>query len=244
MSNRLCKGKLLNQRLFAYSATATAALAGASVAQADITLITSGTTGDLIFSGSAVTPLNLPSIEIGTQPSVLGEFKFGGFSSTRYLIGNHIGSFDQIAIMANVAYATTSQNLALKLGLGDAIAGTGRAFSAFDLAPVFAQKSSMGVFGNFQQALGGTGYFGFKLVQNMHTYYGWMRAKVTFSGSTPTGISLVPKIGTTNIYGAYGDNTMTAGAIPEPSVFGLGLLALGAAGVREMRRRRKTAASA
>jgi hypothetical protein len=95
-----------------------------------------------------------------------------------------------------------------------------------------------------------TGYIGFKGYQNGNTYYGWVRVKVTGdAGGIPNSVSLVASADNPGIFGAYDISTdpdigtFTAGEIagvPEPTeaAIGLGLLAFGAAGVREMRRRR------
>jgi len=91
-----------------------------------------------------------------------------------------------------------------------------------------------------------TGYIGFRYGGSSHTYYGWLRVKVVNDGSgLPFEVTLADKNGD-GIYGAFGlpSDNIKAGevaSVPEPSVGtigGLGLLALGAAGVRELRRRR------
>ena len=97
-----------------------------------------------------------------------------------------------------------------------------------------------------------TGYVGFKVQQNAHTYYGWLRIQVEDDGnSLPDKISFLAKSGDPGIYGAYGlaNSGITAGeisSVPEPSIAALGglsLLALGARGVREMRRRKNSVTS-
>jgi hypothetical protein len=96
---------------------------------------------------------------------------------------------------------------------------------------------------------GNTGYIGFRLQNGSQTYNGWLRVGVTFAGGNPTGISLVSKDGSPDIYGAWSTGDIQVGqtdfaAIPEPAsvATGLGLFALGAAGVREFRRRKQQAA--
>lgn len=88
-----------------------------------------------------------------------------------------------------------------------------------------------------------SGYIGFETRQ--HGDYGWLKIQVTNDGGgKPSTISFV--VASDGLYGQIGDSsTITNGsAIPEPAnvASGLGLLALGAAGVREMRRRRTVAA--
>lgn len=93
-----------------------------------------------------------------------------------------------------------------------------------------------------------TGYVGFKRIgaSPSQDYFGWIRLRLNFVGGSAVDVTLLPKIGTTDIYGAYALGSINAGevasaAIPEPAqvATGLGLLALGAVGVREFRRRRK-----
>lgn len=92
-----------------------------------------------------------------------------------------------------------------------------------------------------------TGYVGFKT----GSYYGWLRVKVVDAKNSllPAEVTLADKNGD-GIYGAIGlaSDHIKAGEVapvPEPSLAalgGLGLLALGAAGLRELRRRRQQAA--
>jgi hypothetical protein len=96
-----------------------------------------------------------------------------------------------------------------------------------------------------------TGYIGFRHAANNLSYNGWLRVGVTFDQSgIPTAISLLAKEGEPDVYGAWSTGEIHGGeiaasAVPEPAqvATGLGLLALGAAGVREFRRRRKEAAA-
>ena len=83
-------------------------------------------------------------------------------------------------------------------------------------------------------SLGDTGYFGFKFTSNGNTHYGW--AEMTLSNFTTQA--------TINEawYNDTPDGSVTVGvAVPEPAEVGLGLgvLALGAAGLRRTRQRRK-----
>lgn len=98
-----------------------------------------------------------------------------------------------------------------------------------------------------------SGYVAFKQAANGHNYYGWLKVKVTENGNKqPTEIQLVAN--SNGNYGAYDlvGNTTSDGftvgddvvPVPEPihpALVGLGLLAVGAAGVRELRRRRNIA---
>ena len=92
-------------------------------------------------------------------------------------------------------------------------------------------------FRNAGWSLGDTGYFGFKFIKDGNTHYGW--AEMTISNSTTQA--------TINEawYNNTPDEAVTVGstAVPEPAEVGLGLgaLALGAAGLRRMRQKRKAA---
>ncbi|HVU24523.1 MAG TPA: hypothetical protein VHE13_10395, partial [Opitutus sp.] len=109
-----------------------------------------------------------------------------------------------------------------------------------------------GFFGVAGPSAAATNYIGFKAYANSQTYYGWLRIKVqNGADGLPSQISLVAKDGEPAVFGAFGlasDNVLAGQsfgtAIPEPANVpgGLALLALGAAGVREFRKRRKSAA--
>jgi hypothetical protein len=97
-----------------------------------------------------------------------------------------------------------------------------------------------------------TGYVGFRMRNsaNFYSYYGWLRFKVMNDGDGKiASVELVPRDGTSNVFGAYNSEAygqIAAGqfnAIPEPAkvATGLALFALGAAGVREFRRRHRVA---
>jgi len=107
---------------------------------------------------------------------------------------------------------------------------------------LLASKSYSGnAYGNFR---GQSGYIAFQT----GSYYGWLKVKVGLdSNGVPNQISLVDN--GNGVYGAFDKiddisaDGFTIGAVaaPEPSIAaigGLGLLAFGAAGVRELRRRR------
>ena len=85
-------------------------------------------------------------------------------------------------------------------------------------------------------SLGDTGYFGFKFTSNGNTHYGWAEMTLS-SGSLQATINEA-------WYNDTPDGSVTVGnAVPEPAEVGLGLgvLALGAAGLRRMRQHRKVA---
>jgi len=252
MNKRSAREKVLNQRLLAYSATAGAALACGSAAHAGITGISSGTNGNFTFEGSPVTTLNPPSFTLlpGTH---VGSFKIGVDTHAF-----HMGGYIQASIVAARMYgqfAYSSKVIGAEtFAKGQHIIGNtnnrkfGTVNEAFSFGKVYQSGSHNG---NFTLA-NPTAYIGFKFVHSAKNYYGWLKAQVQFNSSSshhfPTAIALVPNTPGGTLFGAYGlaaDN-IVAGQVPEPSTIGLaglGLLALGAAGVREMRRRRAVASS-
>jgi hypothetical protein len=73
-----------------------------------------------------------------------------------------------------------------------------------------------------------------------HHYYGWLRLKVTDdSDGVPDAISLLAESSNPSVFGQYGTAGESISTVPEPG--GLALLAIGAAGVMELRRRRQAA---
>lgn len=239
------------KRLAVYSATAGAALLVAPVADAAIQNITglsisldlpqNGGVQTLSFAAgpfhgsmqgsnqTRVTTLAGPSFPTG--PS-----SFPTTSSPGVLTVVYLG---QAVLQGNVA---GSGSLASRPAKGIAFSGMNFSTPAHRLA----YKSQFGASsGNF---LGRSGYVAFKT----NSYYGWLKVKVDLdSNGVPNQISLVDN--GNGVFGAY-DNindviadgfTVGAVAAPEPStvaISGLGLLAFGAAGVCELRRRRQKAA--
>jgi len=141
---------------------------------------------------------------------------------------------------ANLA-GNIAGNFASRLDKGIPFAGL--AFS--NNTHLLASRSSFGgVNGNF---ISRSGYIAFQ----SGSYYGWLKVKVGLdSNGVPDKISLVDN--GDGIVGAFDKSSDVSAdgfnvgitAVPEPSVAtigGLGLLALGAAGVREWRRRKAAA---
>lgn len=241
--------KLFNTRLAAYSATATAALAFIPTTHAAIQDLTT-------FSydgGSTFTT---------TPPDDSGVFQILRFTAATagHVIGFNDafypahgattgGSFGQIKNL----YGQLAHNgsRVSRLSLGAAVAGKNFSSVGGRFTLNLALKNSASSIGNFLPHGANatrTGYIGFKTNLRGHTYYGWMHVKVSNNANGyPFEISVVSKNGDPGIFGAFGlaGDGITAGAIapvPEPSIAtisGLGLLALGAQGVRELRRRRK-----
>ena len=85
--------------------------------------------------------------------------------------------------------------------------------------------------------VGDTGYFGFKFTNSDSgtTHYGWAEMTLSLSSAEFTINEAW--------YNDTPDGEVTVGVVPEPAEvgFGLGVLALGAAGLRRMRENRKSA---
>jgi hypothetical protein len=226
MKTKSFRSKKLNSQLAAYSATATAALLVVPAAKATVENITiadlssngvAGVVPELSLNGTAQT-LSLTAAPFAGS--------FAGFSF------NVVDLAGQIAATQNGKVDVLAEHATI-VGLNFANNGS-------------HTLNGFGVAGPANGAV--TDYVGFKAHQNAQTYYGWLRVQIGFNnGGVPDNIQLVSKAGNPDIFGAYGttSDNVWAGQIvatPEPSVAALGglaLLACGAAGVREMRRRRQ-----
>lgn len=251
--------KNFSTKLAAYSATATAALLATPMA-ADATiqdLTTFGYNNGSTFGtfpprnvGNSNTGFTVATAnhKAGLKGGVLDVSRVFSASSSRFNIHMKIGG-------ASANHIAGAGGFASNLGLGISIAGKNFAGGNNNLAQEnhfhSTYNSHINLFGNFLPHganAKATGYIGFKTNLRGHTYYGWLRVQVANNAfGDPSEVSLVAKAGDPGIYGAFGlpGDDIKAGEIapvPEPSaaaIGGLGLLALGAAGVREMRRRRK-----
>jgi len=228
----------------AYSATAGAAMLSAASVDAAVTNITNFT-----VSGTSTT-----SVSLTVSNSTNGLHFTAGPAHLYFTAENSFSRGGaQLAGDANNLIAASYNGhffTALKLTLGDALAGR----------TVFTNFAALGNKGSFLGSAGAfvpsgpnaavTGYVEFKAINGTKAYLGWLRVREENSaGGFPFRVSLVGKAGNPTIFGAYdlassaaADNFFAGTvAVPEPSVTalsGLGLLALGAAGVREMRRRK------
>ncbi|HWA85907.1 MAG TPA: hypothetical protein VG710_06775 [Opitutus sp.] len=249
-------------RLSAYSASAAVVALAAPAAHATIQNITS-----FSYDGGATFTTTPPSLNAGTQSRyVAGTWVSARFSAGPFvgglLLGRPIGDFGTSAksgdgapaqMVGNVALTRPLLDFVVRFKSGDPIAaGPTIAFGDGLLADRFSLANS-GQFApkytHFFHHYPVTGYAGFKAERNGQDYYGWLRVQATFNGYGMRGLSLVAKAGEPGIYGAYGlaGDHITAGefsAVPEPATTaaGLALFALGAVGVRELRRRRREAA--
>ena len=247
--------KALNQRLLSYSATAGAAMLCAPGAHAAVTTITSFT----IVGGNS--PANPPAISFSfghaNASFSAGPFLLSFSGVQHHSFGTAARGYFHNKQSASFQHRSSGIDLA-RLAPGAAIEG---GFFIATAQPFFKSHDNLGITVHSGQFLpvGGnafaTGYIGLKGAKNGNTYYGWLRLQVRNNSSGfPSQMKLVAAAGHPGVYGAFdlsadvaGDG-FTAGsvaAVPEPSAAALGglaLLALGAAGVREMRRRRQAAA--
>jgi len=250
----------LMKRLALYSATAGAALLAAPGAEATIQNITTFSyDGGSSFgstppndSNSGGTNLNFTAATAGHNAGFVGFLEvnngnFGFDSGTGIArIGGHVANHTFSGMASKLVFGASVMNRVFFNVNGEATLASRHLSSSFGLGP--GPGSSRGNFLPHGAGATVTGYVGFKTNLRGQTYYGWLRVKVSNDGSDfPFEVSLISKNGDPSVFGAYGlaSDNITAGetalAAPEPSVAaiaGLGLLALGARGVREWRRRR------
>lgn len=216
-----------------------AAISTAMGTSADAALVASGT----IPSGGLVSPSSPGTIYWDIDNDGTDDFSFlftsSGFSSTYYgsLYMRDLGD-------ARVARPDGSSNIFAKLSSGAKLgtAADGLSFNASTESRVLVSSYNGTSFftgdspSNGNWSLGDTGYFGFKFTSSGNTHYGWAEMTLS-SGSQPWA--------TINEawYNDTPDGEVTVGVVPEPAEIGLGLgaLALGAAGLRRMRQKRKAA---
>jgi hypothetical protein len=245
----------LAARLGPYSVSAAAALALAPASSAKITDITSFT----ITSGFSAST-SAPSLDVPTfvnSPYMLG-LQFGaGFYAGLVCSRSPTNGATKIRLSntVNLEFAgkgeVASGGPAGRPIVAASVHSGGEDFSFFH--GYLAYKLGTRKFGYFAPPKSGarTGFVDFRNrdfrnPKSGQTYYGWLRVKVDGnSSSAPDFVSLVAENG---VYGAYGlksdDILVGETAVPEPTspaLSGLALLALGATGVREMRRRKAAA---
>ena len=236
-----------NLRLAAYSTTAAAALLIAPPAEAGIVDLSGSTTTFILTGSITFFPLNQSPF----QAIIYGLATDN--NATNFFCSAHLGNLGNGQILD---YGFSGSK-AEKLGLGVHFAGYNfadfreKGTLAFEHNS-FGYKDFSGQFVPGSHGTAMTGYVGLKTVQNGHTYYGWLRVKV--SGNAYGAMDSVSLVAVDGIVGAYDTKDdviidsfaagVTVTPTPEPSVAALGglaLLACGAVGVREQRRRQAAA---
>ena len=215
-----------------------AAISTAMGTSADAALVASAT----IPSGGFVSPSSPGTINWDIDNDGTNDFRFlltsTSFSTSYYgtLYMRDLGD-------ARVARPDGSSNIFAKLSSGAKLgtAADGLSFNAAtESRTLVISYSGTNITGYYPAdgnwSLGDTGYFGFKFTSSGNTHYGWAEMTLS-SGSQPWA--------TINEawYNDTPDGEVTVGVVPEPAEVGLGLgaLALGAAGLRRMRQKRKAA---
>jgi hypothetical protein len=217
----------------AYSAAAGAALAMAPAADASI-----------IYSGSfgfTNIPINWSSsVFIDVNGMVSGSSSFPGADLNLFHSGSSWSSSSTTYVSARLAFSGLNASMIYggsgiaRLGSGVPVSSGNTFYSASYLGSLYRSVTSGGsssstLYGSWGS--GGTGFVGFRFVNNSNTYYGWARLDIN-SGDLDGEV----------VDFAYEDNPktpITTGAAPEPS--SLSLLALGTVGLAVLRKHRRTA---
>jgi hypothetical protein len=191
-----------------------------------------------IPSGGLTTPLSPGTIYWDIDNDGNNNFSFTMFSSSSY---GYVRMWDLGD--ARVAGSDAHPEYFLKINAG-AILGTandGLAFSSRSQGRMLRTMSTSITGDGYMLTDGGwlrgdTGYFGFKFTNSGNTHYGW--AEMTLSTN-----SLQVTINEAWYNDTPDGSVVVGAAVPEPAEVGLGLgvLALGAAGLRRMRQARKAA---
>jgi len=217
----------LRGKIFAYGVGAGAA-ALATSAQATVHY-----SGPLNFSGDVIYFDVLNSVPPSNDSQAVDNFRF---DSSNY--GQKPAAYGLTGSNATGSVAFNSVGpfkYTPEFRSGDTIGAQLTFGSSGDLNN-FASETPAG-----QWQVGDRGFLGLEIVVNGQTDYGWADVSLNNGGTPPSRHSNPDDpTGQFTLYGyAYDDSGLpiTAGAIPEPS--SLALLAVGAAGVAALRRRRK-----
>lgn len=215
-----------------------AAISTAMGSSADAALVAS-----VLPTGGLVLPTTVGTINWDIDNDSTNEFEFG-FSSSTYSTTSYSSLFIKDLGNTRVAHQdggdiTAFQKLTAGAKLGTASDALDFNAAAQNRNVVSASSGSVSTGFNFRQggwSLGDTGYFGFKFTKGGNTHYGW--AEMTISSFSQPWATINEAW-----YNDTPDASVTVGVVPEPAEvgFGLGVLALGAAGLRRMRENRKSA---
>jgi len=164
--------------------------------------------------------------------------------------GPGITAFNSILALgsANLNPLVTFTNSFVKgLGPGAPIQGTVSTFETFTSTNRMIAKINLNVatsssLGNFLPVTSNsnvTGFIGLEMQNGLDTHYAWAKISVSYAANRLNEVAIL-ETAINDIPGEVIHAGQTS-AIPEPSTVatGLGLLALGAAGLRERRKRKK-----
>lgn len=214
----------INSRLAGYATLAGAALAAPAIPSADADIIWSGAVSINIPSTTAGIYLNVVTGVFSSVPASVPGWDVNPFSSTALSFFNPAAPAGGVYVVnaPGGASATLPDNLPFLAYLISAASGFGSG-SIETTGPTAAQlNSSNNIIGfRFQNELAAN-----------QTQYGWMR--ISLAGTT----GAQPRAIVEYAYENSGAGIL-AGAVPEPSTFALlGVMAAGALGVREWRKRK------
>jgi hypothetical protein len=202
----------LDARLAGYAALAGIALTGAAVTNADAAIVYSGVVNVSV-------PSNIDGVYMNFVTGATSTTGFTGYDFNPYNNNAGLAFFSPGTGQGTVAATSTTGSAAIRLNMGDAI-GAAQIFNA-------GQAVGTAFF------TGGLGYVGIRFLNEATGVinYGWALLNVTNGNGFPATV----------VSYAYENTgaTITAGAVPEPTTTALlGVMAAGALGVRQWRRRK------
>lgn len=207
----------LDARLAGYATLAGIALTGAALNTAE---------ADIVYSGivNITIPQDIDGVYINFVTGAFGGPGLAGADFNPYFNNATLAFFGPGGGGGTISATTTSGSAAIRLNFGDSISPAGTYNNGQAVGTAFTS--------------GGQGYVGLRFLNESTGVinYGWALLNTTnsASGFPATVVS----------YGFQNNGTaITAGAIPEPTVTALlGVMAAGALGVRQWRRRKAAAA--
>jgi hypothetical protein len=209
------RNNTLNARLAGYATLAGVTLAGGAINNAEAVIIYSGVVNINV-------PSNIDGVYINFVTGATATANFAGADFNPYNNGTTLAFFGTGGtVNGTLSTATATNSPTLRLNMGDLIGAAGAYVTGQSVGSAFTS--------------GGQGYVGVRFVNEALggiTNFGWVLLSTT-SGSSGFPVTVVSW--------AYENSggSIAAGAIPEPSTTALlGVMAAGAFGVRQWRRRK------